>query len=94
MIDDADRIARRLALAGIHGYQKYLGWALGGHCRFVPSCSFYAEEAYQRGTFLRATAFTTWRLCRCHPLCRGGFDPVPDSIDRPDRVSEKPPSVR
>lgn len=77
-----DRALRRMLLAGVHGYQRYLGWLLGGYCRFVPSCSCYAEEALQRGPLWKAVPLIIWRLARCQPLCRGGFDPVPESLNR------------
>ncbi len=72
-----DKGARRLLLAGVHLYQRRLGWLLGGHCRFVPSCSFYAEEALQRGPLLPALWLITWRLLRCQPFGTAGEDPVP-----------------
>lgn len=45
-------------------------------CRFVPSCSQYAVEAYERHGFFGGSARTVRRLCRCHPWNPGGFDPV------------------
>ncbi len=86
-----DRLFRRLLLAGVHGYQRYLGWLMGGHCRFVPSCSCYAEEALQRGPLWKAVLLIVWRLARCQPLCKGGFDPVPDSMNQDEKefVGEK-----
>ena len=50
---------------------------LGGQCRFFPTCSDYAVEALQTHGALRGSALAAWRILRCHPLCRGGFDPVP-----------------
>lgn len=73
-----DRALRRGLLLLVHFYQRRLGWILGGHCRFVPSCSCYAEEALQRGPLAQAVGLIVWRLVRCQPLCRGGFDPVPE----------------
>jgi putative membrane protein insertion efficiency factor len=73
----ADRAARRALIAGVKGYQRYLGWALGGHCRFCPSCSWYALEALQTKPVHRAVGLTVWRILRCQPLCSGGEDPVP-----------------
>lgn len=74
----ADKAARRVLLAGVHGYQRWLGWLLGGQCRFVPSCSCYAEAALHNGPLWRAVGLILWRLLRCQPLCRGGFDPAPE----------------
>ena len=87
-----DRFLRRLLLAAVHGYQRYLGWLLGGQCRFVPTCSHYAEEALQRGPLVPAIGLILWRLLRCQPLCKGGFNPVPRWMNRNPRwfaVKEK-----
>jgi uncharacterized protein len=73
-----DRGARRVLLFGVHGYQNYLGWLMGGRCRFVPSCSHYAEEALVKGPLIPAVWLILWRLLRCQPLCRPGMDPVPE----------------
>lgn len=67
----------RLLVAAIVVYRVTLGWLLGGHCRFVPSCSHYASEAVMKHGGLRGALMTVRRLARCHPFHRGGFDPVP-----------------
>lgn len=48
-------------------------------CRFTPSCSAYAAECFRTLPFFRAAYLSLFRLLRCHPLCAGGFDPVPRS---------------
>lgn len=50
---------------------------LGGHCRYVPSCSQYAQEALQRHGAWRGGRLAAARILRCHPFSPGGFDPVP-----------------
>lgn len=79
-----DVALRRAASFLIRVYKHTLGHFLGGHCRFHPSCSNYALEAYRKRSFPRATAMTAWRILRCNPLCRGGYDPV-DEADREDQ---------
>jgi hypothetical protein len=61
----------------IRAYQASLGPYLGGGCRFVPSCSEYALEAVAEHGALRGAWMALRRVLRCHPLRRGGFDPVP-----------------
>jgi uncharacterized protein len=50
---------------------------MGGACRFQPTCSEYAAAAFAQHGMWRASALVVWRLLRCNPFCRGGFDPVP-----------------
>ena len=46
-------------------------------CRYYPSCSHYAMECYQKFNFFKASLLTTWRLLRCNPFHKCGYDPVP-----------------
>ena len=64
-------------IAAIRAYQAVLSPLMGGHCRFVPTCSEYALEAYRVHGPLRGTWLTLRRIGRCHPLGGKGFDPVP-----------------
>ena len=61
----------------IRFYQLTLGSALAPSCRYWPSCSEYGLEAVERFGLLRGTVLTAWRVLRCNPLARGGYDPVP-----------------
>lgn len=69
----------RLPILLIRLYQRLLSPLLPPACRFFPSCSEYAAEAYAIHGVFGGTRRTLWRLCRCHPWHPGGFDPV----DRP-----------
>ncbi len=46
-------------------------------CRYIPSCSEYAKGCYKKFNFFKATFLTIYRIVRCNPLSKGGFDPVP-----------------
>jgi uncharacterized protein len=65
-----------LALAALRAYKWLVSPLLGPACRYVPSCSEYAMEAVARYGVVRGGLKAAWRLARCHPLAKGGFDPV------------------
>lgn len=46
-------------------------------CRFRPTCSNYAIQAYENYNIFYATLLTMWRIIRCNPLSKGGYDPIP-----------------
>lgn len=74
--------ARRISPAGwtlialARLYQATLRRWLGGQCRFIPTCSEYFIESVRRKGFWRGGAAGLWRVLRCHPWSRGGYDPV------------------
>jgi putative membrane protein insertion efficiency factor len=68
---------KTLALTLIRAYQWLISPLLGPACRYTPTCSHYAAEAVEMHGALKGTALAAWRLLRCHPFARGGFDPVP-----------------
>jgi hypothetical protein len=80
MTDAVDRrpgLLARLFMRLVRGYQVALSPYLGRNCRFTPTCSAYALDALRTHSLPRALALATWRLLRCNPFCRGGYDPVP-----------------
>lgn len=58
-------------------------------CRFIPTCSEYALEAYKIHGFFKGTYLTVRRILRCNPFCRGGFDPVPEKKSPADKKFRK-----
>ncbi len=69
----------RIALLGlIRFYQKFISPGLPPDtCRFYPSCSHYGYQAiYKYGAF-KGSFMAAWRVLRCNPFNKGGFDPVP-----------------
>ena len=60
-------------------YRKFLSPLKGKPCcRFTPSCSAYAIEAFEKRGFFVGLILTVWRILRCNPYCEGGYDPVPE----------------
>lgn len=68
---------KRIAIFIISFYRRSISPLLGhGKCRFTPTCSQYALEAYEKYGFLKATGLSLWRILRCNPFGKGGFDPL------------------
>ncbi|PYP90665.1 MAG: membrane protein insertion efficiency factor YidD [Candidatus Angelobacter sp. Gp1-AA117] len=68
---------RQPAILGLKLYKTLISPLLPASCRYVPSCSEYAAEAVARHGFFPGTALAFWRVLRCNPMARGGYDPVP-----------------
>jgi uncharacterized protein len=60
----------------IKGYQKVISPILPPSCRFYPSCSEYGIEAITKHGAIKGGIMTAWRVLRCNPLSKGGYDPV------------------
>lgn len=58
-------------------YQKAVSPLKLPSCRFTPTCSQYAIEAIMVHGALKGGALGLWRILRCNPFCKGGYDPVP-----------------
>jgi len=71
----------RVAVTAIAFYQRWVSPLGPPCCGFVPTCSAYAREALERRGLLCGLALAFRRLLRCHPLHRGGYDPVPLARD-------------
>jgi hypothetical protein len=71
-----------LLRAAIRAWQLLLAPVLPPSCRYMPSCSHYAEEAIVRHGPIHGSWLALCRVCRCHPWGGSGFDPVPDSARR------------
>jgi uncharacterized protein len=59
-----------------------------GACRFHPTCSEYAATAISEHGIRRGGWLALCRVARCHPFCKGGFDPVPPNRSRTREVSD------
>ena len=68
---------KRLLIGLVRLYQKGVSPRRPPACRFTPTCSQYMIEALERFGAVRGFALGVWRVLRCNPLCKGGWDPVP-----------------
>ena len=82
---------KRLLVALIRAYRRFLSPALPRRCRYEPSCSVYALTAIRRFGAVRGGLLGGWRLLRCNPFSNGGFDPVPERFTL--RVGPVDPAV-
>jgi putative membrane protein insertion efficiency factor len=77
-------LPRKIAIFLIKIYQKTLSFDHGplkvlhpyGYCRFTPSCSQYGIEAINKYGLIKGGIKTSWRILRCNPWNKGGYDPV------------------
>ena len=59
-------------------YRKYIsGMKTTPTCKFIPTCSEYGIEAIEKHGALKGGLLTIWRILRCNPFSKGGYDPVP-----------------
>ena len=69
---------KRAVLALLRGYKRWISPHLGNNCRFVPTCSEYAMQAVEIHGVLKGGLLSLWRILRCNPLGKYGYDPVPE----------------
>lgn len=64
-------------IAGIRFYQKYISPMKHVRCPYIPTCSQYGLEAIQKYGAVKGGLLACWRILRCNPFSKGGYDPVP-----------------
>ena len=69
---------RKILIKIIQFYRKFISSQVRSKCIFTPTCSVYAIEVLQRFNIFKAIPLIVWRLLRCNPFNKGGFDPPPD----------------
>ena len=69
---------KRLLLGFIRFYRKYISPLTPATCKYIPTCSQYGLEAIERFGAFKGGLLTLWRVLRCNPWSKGGYDPVPE----------------
>ncbi|MBQ3848141.1 MAG: membrane protein insertion efficiency factor YidD [Clostridia bacterium] len=67
---------KKAFISSIKFYQKYISPNKPPCCKYIPSCSQYAVEAIEKYGAVKGGAMATWRIMRCNPFSKGGYDPV------------------
>ena len=68
---------KKVFLFLIRFYRKYISPMKRTHCIYIPTCSQYGMEAIEKYGALKGGLLTAWRILRCNPFSKGGYDPVP-----------------
>lgn len=76
---------KKIFLKLIRFYQVCISPRTSPKCKYYPTCSQYGYEAVERFGALKGGAMTVWRILRCNPFSKGGYDPVPEKMTRTDR---------
>jgi putative membrane protein insertion efficiency factor len=84
------RLPARFLLLMLRGYKFAVSPFFPLACRYVPTCSDYASEAIEIHGAVCGSALAIWRLLRCHPFVRGGYDPVLIKNVAPDALVRGP----
>ena len=74
------KIVNKFFILAIISYKKLLSPLLPQSCRFYPTCSEYAVECFESFGFIKALFMSIYRIIRCNPLSKGGYDPVPKHL--------------
>ena len=77
---------KKILIGMIKWYRKHISSRTAPCCRFTPTCSAYAIKAIEIHGALKGTLLAMWRVLRCNPLCRGGYDPVPEKKEKIKRL--------
>ena len=68
---------KNILIALIRFYQKFLSPLKHTRCPYTPTCSQYGLEAIQKYGAFKGSLLACWRILRCNPFSKGGYDPVP-----------------
>ena len=68
---------KRILIGLIKFYRKYLSPLKSTRCPYIPTCSQYGLEAIEKYGAIKGSLLTAWRILRCNPFSKGGYDPVP-----------------
>ena len=77
---------KKVLIGLIRFYQVVISSHRPACCKYSPTCSAYGIEAIQRFGALKGTGLAIWRILRCNPFSRGGYDPVPEKKEKHKKI--------
>ncbi len=83
------KLLRRAVVFPIRFYQKHISSHTPARCKYYPTCSQYAVTAIERFGLIVGGALALWRLLRCNPWSKGGFDYVPEHLFSKNKTRRK-----
>lgn len=69
---------KKILIGFVQFYQKFISPMFPPSCRYTPTCSSYMIQSIERFGAIKGTGMGIWRILRCHPFVKGGYDPVPE----------------
>ena len=78
---------KRILIAVLRFYKRYISPLLPDACIYTPTCSEYAMEAIQKHGVIKGMGLAIWRVLRCNPFAKGGYDPVPEPKKHKESIS-------
>ncbi|HBZ52269.1 MAG TPA: membrane protein insertion efficiency factor YidD [Eubacterium sp.] len=74
-------IPKKISIKLVILYRRYISSMKPyGMCKYDPTCSAYSLEAFKEHGFIKGLILSMWRILRCNPFSKGGYDPVPKNI--------------
>jgi len=77
---------KNLLIKFVRFYQKYISANRPPSCKYYPTCSAYSIEALEKHGAFKGIFMTLWRILRCNPFSKGGYDPVSDKQNKINKV--------
>jgi len=77
---------KNLLIKLVRFYQKYISANRPPSCKYYPTCSAYSIEALEKHGAFKGIFMTLWRILRCNPFSKGGYDPVSDKQNKINKV--------
>ena len=68
---------KKIVIALIKGYRKYISPIKSTKCPYFPTCSEYGLQAVEKYGVIKGGLLAFWSILRCNPFSKGGYDPVP-----------------